>query len=148
LLQKRGFNGRRSALAVVSARSQVERVPAPDPGRERTRPSRRAALSAVAWEGKRIYVVDDEIVILKSMRTLLGVWGMESLTANSSAAAQLLFAQHGVPDLMIVDRDLGEGEHGSFAVAGFTTLQKPIAPDMLRLAIAAAVTSAGRSGKH
>jgi two-component system, sensor histidine kinase len=103
------------------------------------------------------------------MRTLLGVWGLESLTANSPESAQQLFAQHGVPDLMIVDLDLGEGEHGarltrrlrheygSFAVliitgasasealreaneAGFTMLQKPIAPEVLRQALVAALT--------
>jgi signal transduction histidine kinase/CheY-like chemotaxis protein len=128
-----------------------------------------AAPPAVHWEGRRIYVVDDEIAILKSMRTLLGVWGLESLTANSPESAQQLFAQHGVPDLMIVDLDLGEGEHGArltrrlrdeygpFAVliitgasasealreaneAGFTTLQKPIAPEVLRQALVTALT--------
>jgi signal transduction histidine kinase len=116
-------------------------------------------------QGKRVYVVDDEVDILKSMRTLLGVWGIGTLTADCAEAAEHIFAQHGRPDLMIVDLRLGEGEHGAkmadrlrrqygaFPVliitgetasealrqaheAGYATLQKPIAPEVLRQAIA------------
>jgi signal transduction histidine kinase len=121
-----------------------------------------------ALKGTRVYVVDDEIDILKSMRTLLAVWGVEALTANSSEAAHKIFEQHGRPDLMIVDLRLGEGEHGAqladrlllqygpFPVLiitgetasaalrqanerGFTLLQKPIVPEVLRRTIAAAM---------
>jgi CheY-like chemotaxis protein len=124
-------------------------------------------------QGKRVYVIDDEMDILKSMRTLLAVWGVEALTAGSSASAAQIFAQHGCPDLLIVDLRLGEGEHGAnlaarlqlqygrFPVviitgetasqalrqaneAGYTLLQKPIAPEVLRRAIVAATTSATR----
>ena len=120
-----------------------------------------------ALKGTRIYVVDDEIDILKSMQALLGVWGIEALTADSSAAAERIFEQYGCPDLMIVDLRLGGNEHGaqladrlrsrygSFPVliitgetasealrqaneSGYTLLQKPIAPEVLRRAIASA----------
>jgi CheY-like chemotaxis protein len=113
-------------------------------------------------------VVDDETDILKSMRTLLTVWGVEALTADSPVAAERIFEQHGRPDLMIVDLRLGDGEHGAqladrlrlqygpFPVLiitgesasealrqanerGYTLLQKPIAPEVLRRAIAAAI---------
>jgi len=120
-------------------------------------------------QGKRVYVIDDEVDIVKSMRTLLGVWGIEAFTADSPGAAERLFAQHGVPDLMIVDLRLGDGEHGAqladrlrrqyglFPVliitgetasealrqaneSGHTLLQKPIAPEVLRRAISAATS--------
>jgi two-component system, sensor histidine kinase len=121
-----------------------------------------------ALKGTLVYVVDDEIDILKSMRTLLAVWGVEALTADSSEAAERIFEQHGRPDLMIVDLRLREGEHGAqladrlllqygpFPVLiitgetasaalrqanerGFTLLQKPIVPEVLRRTIAAAI---------
>jgi signal transduction histidine kinase len=121
-----------------------------------------------ALQGKQVYVIDDEIDILKSMRALLDIWGAVVFTADSPQAAQRIFAQHGRPDLMIVDLRLGEGEHGAqlsdrlrlqygpFPVLiitgetasealrqanekGYTLLQKPIAAEVLRRAIAAAI---------
>ena len=124
-----------------------------------------------ALQGKRVYVVDDEIDILRSMRALLGVWGIEVVTAVSAAGTEQVFERHGAPDLMIVDLRLGEGEHGArlaqrlqqrygrFPVvvitgetasealreaheAGYAPLQKPIAPEVLRRAIVAATSKA------
>jgi two-component system, sensor histidine kinase len=119
-------------------------------------------------KGTRVYVVDDETDILKSMRTLLEIWGVEAHTADSPEAAEQLFGQHGRPDLMIVDLRLGEGEHGALLAdrlrlqygpfpvliitgetasealrqaneSGYRLLQKPIAPEVLRQAIAAVI---------
>jgi DNA-binding NtrC family response regulator len=115
-----------------------------------------------------VYVVDDELDILKSMSTLLTVWGIGVNTAESTRAADRIFEQHGPPDLMIVDLRLGEDEHGArladrlqqkygnFPVLittgetssealrqanerSYTLLQKPIAPEVLRRAIVVAV---------
>jgi two-component system, sensor histidine kinase len=125
----------------------------------------------VSLHGKRVYVVDDELDILKSMRALLNVWGIDTLTANSPTAAETLFEECGRPDLMIADLRLGEGEHGAHLAdrlqqrygnfpiliitgetssqallqankRGYTLLQKPITPEVLRRAIAAAVETA------
>jgi signal transduction histidine kinase/ActR/RegA family two-component response regulator len=125
----------------------------------------------VSLEHKRVYVVDDELDIRKSMRSLLGVWGVSVMTAESPSAADLLFEQHGPPDLMIVDLRLGQEEHGArvadrlqqtygqfpvLIITGetssealrqanersYTLLQKPIASEVLRRAIVAAVTDA------
>jgi two-component system, sensor histidine kinase len=133
-----------------------------------------ASAVEVSLEHKRVYVVDDELDIRKSMRSLLGVWGVSVMTAESPSAADLLFEQHGPPDLMIVDLRLGEEEHGArvadrlqqtygqFPVLiitgetssealrqandqGYTLLRKPIAPEVLRRAIVAAVTDASIS---
>jgi signal transduction histidine kinase len=123
-----------------------------------------------AFTGKRVYVVDDERDILTSMRTLLTVWGIDVSTAESPDAATLLFVENGPPDLMLVDLRFGEAEHGAdlarrlqrtygefpiLIVTGetssealrqaneqnYTLLQKPIAPELLRSSIAAALAA-------
>jgi signal transduction histidine kinase/ActR/RegA family two-component response regulator len=120
--------------------------------------------------GKSMYVVDDELDILNSMRSLLGVWGVRVQTGDSSNAADRIFEQYGPPDLLIVDLRLDAAEHGarlaerlqqtygSFPVLiitgetssealrqanerSYTLLQKPIAPEVLRRAIVTAVNS-------
>jgi two-component system, sensor histidine kinase len=120
--------------------------------------------------GKRVYVVDDEADILRGMSTLLKVWGVEVLTAESPRAADRMFADHGAPDLMIVDLRLGADEHGAQLAArlqrahgefpvlittgetssealraaneqSYTLLQKPIAPEVLYGAIVAAMAT-------
>jgi two-component system, sensor histidine kinase len=123
-------------------------------------------------QGKRVYVIDDELDILKSMSALLAVWGVTVVTAESARATERIFERHGTPDLMIVDLRLGEEEHGAhlaerlqrvygdFPVLittgesssealrqanerSYTLLQKPIAAEVLRRAIVAAVATAG-----
>jgi two-component system, sensor histidine kinase len=128
------------------------------------------ATAEVSLQGKRVYVVDDEHDILHSMRTLLGVWGMQTLTADSATAADRIFEQHGAPDLLLMDLRLGDDvhgarlaerlqrEHGRFPILiitgetasealkeavdrNYTVLRKPIAAEVLRRAIAATVTA-------
>lgn len=136
---------------------------------ESTTPERTTSGAAdPSLQGKRVYVVDDELEILKSMRMLLGVWGIAATTAESARAADRIFEQHGPPDLLIVDLRLGENEHGarladrlqqhygSFPVLiitgetsseallqanerSYTLLQKPITPELLRRAIVTAL---------
>lgn len=128
-----------------------------------------AAGGEVLLQGKRVYVVDDERDIRNSMRALCVVWGMQVETAESSDSLERLFAQHGAPDLMIIDLRLGESAHGAqlaegmqsrhgdFAVliitgetssealreanrSRYTLLQKPITAEVLRRAIGVAIT--------
>jgi CheY-like chemotaxis protein/two-component sensor histidine kinase len=120
--------------------------------------------------GKRVYVVDDERDILNSMRILLDVWGISVQTADSTSSAYRIFEKHGAPDLLIIDLRLGEEEHGArladrlqqihgqfpvLIITGETSsealrqanersyisLQKPIAPEVLRRAIVAATAA-------
>lgn len=124
------------------------------------------APSEVSLRGVRVCLVDDEVVILKSMGHLLNAWGMESLVTDSVAGAEKLFLQHGKPDLLITDLRLGKGEHGAELAArmrqqfgefpvliitgetssaalreaserGFKVLQKPVVAETLREAIVA-----------
>jgi two-component system, sensor histidine kinase len=120
----------------------------------------------VSLRGLRVYLVDDETDILRSMKHLLTAWGMECLPTDSAAGAELLFQDHGKPHLLITDLRLGKGEHGAeFALRmrhkwgrfpvliitgetsstalrdanerGFPLLQKPVVPETLREAIVA-----------
>jgi two-component system, sensor histidine kinase len=129
-----------------------------------------SSVAEASLQGKRVYVLDDELDILKSMSTLLAVWGITVTTAESPGVVDLIFERHGAPDLMIVDLRLGEQEHGAHVAErlqraygkfpvlittgetssealrqanerNYTLLQKPIAAEVLRRAIVAAVAS-------
>jgi signal transduction histidine kinase/CheY-like chemotaxis protein len=111
-------------------------------------------------QGKRFYVVDDEIDILDGMRWLLKAWDVDVETATSSKTTEDLFNQYGNPHLLIVDLRLrGEEQgaelanrlqrtYGGFPVlvvtgetalqsldkvdqAGYPLLKKPITPETL-----------------
>ena len=126
--------------------------------------------SMIPLNGKRVYVVDDEIDIVKSMTALFKMWGMEVQSVGSPDAVNQLFEQSGKPDLLIADLRLGSGEHGAamsdrlrrdfgyFPVliitgetasdalreanqAGYVVLQKPIAPEVLRDGIGSAIAA-------
>jgi signal transduction histidine kinase/CheY-like chemotaxis protein len=127
-------------------------------------PHEDAAAGWASLEGRRCYVIDDERDIRNSMRALLGVWGVQALTADSVKDADALFAQHGAPDLLIVDLRLADEEHGSHLAGrlqerhgkfpvliitgetssdalreaherGYMLLRKPIAAEVLRRSI-------------
>lgn len=65
------------------------------------------------FAGRRVYLVDDEHDVLRSMGRLLTIWGMKTLTAESVAAAEALCAAHGRPDLLITDLRFNDAEHGA-----------------------------------
>jgi CheY-like chemotaxis protein/anti-sigma regulatory factor (Ser/Thr protein kinase) len=95
------FVVRLSELADSAPASEVATPPAP------------AVAIAVSLEGRKIYVIDDEIDIQKSMTQLLQLWGARALSAGSPEAALKLFETHGKPDLLITDLRLGSGENGA-----------------------------------
>jgi signal transduction histidine kinase/CheY-like chemotaxis protein len=67
--------------------------------------------------GRVILVIDDETHILEAMRTLLGGWGAQVLTAASLEEA--LVATTGLeraPDLVVADYRLGAGPNGAEAI--------------------------------
>jgi signal transduction histidine kinase len=72
-----------------------------------------ASVPALALGGRRIYVVDDEVDILKSMTRLLELWGGQARSAHSPASAVQLLEEHGKPDLLITDLRLGADENGA-----------------------------------
>ncbi|MBS0612810.1 MAG: response regulator, partial [Proteobacteria bacterium] len=66
-----------------------------------------AASPANHQGGQRVFLIDDEQIILHSMRTLLVLWGYRVDTAASAREAEALFDAAGVPDLLIIDLRLG-----------------------------------------
>lgn len=124
-------------------------------------------------QGKRFYVVDNEIDILDGMRWLLKAWDVDVETANSPKTTEELFNHFGKPHLLIVDLRLRGGEHGAelasrlqrihgyFPVlvvtgeteleslnkvdkAGYPLLKKPITPETLFQAACMAIDPVGR----
>ena len=63
--------------------------------------------------GRRVYVVDDEVDVLRGTQALLNLWGLQVQGVRSGTAAEQLCAEQGAPDLMIADLRLGGTEHGA-----------------------------------
>jgi two-component system, sensor histidine kinase len=63
--------------------------------------------------GKRVMVIDDDVLVLDGMRGILQSWGCRVHTAASGAAALASVADGGgQPDLIISDLRLADGESG------------------------------------
>lgn len=77
------------------------------------------AAPALEWNegddlsGRSVYLIDDEVDILRSTQQLLATWGMHVATAESAAAAEQLFARSQRPDVLITDLRLRSGENGA-----------------------------------
>jgi signal transduction histidine kinase/CheY-like chemotaxis protein len=111
--------------------------------------------------GCSLIVIDDDRLVLESMRRLLEGWGCRVLAAGSAEAALIGIDAFGMPDLIVADYRLrigtgpqaieairrrlqnrtpaiiitgetGRGEPGDLATAGLVVLRKPIAPAKLR----------------
>ena len=151
----------RGACFTVSMPALAAPDPAPDAGRDAARAPR--------FAGQRVWVIDDEPDIQRSMRTLLGLWGLAVRTVSSGAELEALFADGGPPDLLVADLRLGADEHGAalarrlrarhpelqvLIMTGETSsvalrdanrdrlplLHKPVVPETLRDALAAALS--------
>jgi CheY-like chemotaxis protein len=66
---------------------------------------------------RRVYVIDDEIDVVRSMTQLLKVWGADVLVPDSVGQVDELFAAHGPPHLLITDYRLGQAESGAALAA-------------------------------
>lgn len=159
--------GRGSRFTVTLPGAVAADAPARQPSSAQT-PDGVAASEPALPVGLRIYLVDDEIAILRGLCALLRSWGAEPHAAIGAPQARALFERHGAPDLLIVDLRLRAGEHGAalaatlqaaygdFAVLvvsgesasvaqqqaggiGYGVLQKPLADRVLRQAILDAV---------
>jgi len=70
----------------------------------------------VPLQGRRLLVLDNEQIILQSMRSLLEQWGAEVLTAVDLEQAQARLGAH-PPDALLVDLHLDDNRTGGEAVA-------------------------------
>jgi CheY-like chemotaxis protein/anti-sigma regulatory factor (Ser/Thr protein kinase) len=82
-------------------------------GGEQVEPAPLPSHAPTNFAGRRVYLVDDERDVLRSMGRLLTIWGVETLTAESVAAAEALYVAHGKPDLLITDLRFSDAEHGA-----------------------------------
>jgi signal transduction histidine kinase/ActR/RegA family two-component response regulator len=72
-----------------------------------------ALQAADVARGKRVMVIDDDVLVLDGMRGILQSWGCRVHTAASGAAALASVADGGAPpDLIISDLRLADGETG------------------------------------
>ena len=70
-----------------------------------------------SWRGSRVYVLDDDLAVRRSMHSLLTLWGFEVFCAASANEVDALFAREGRPDLLIADLRLREAEDGATMTA-------------------------------
>ena len=74
-----------------------------------------AALGSIS--GKLVVVIDDDALVLDSTGGLLRSWGCDVLTAASAHVARARLAERDrVPDLIISDYRLSDGQHGIEAI--------------------------------
>ncbi len=123
------------------------------------------------FNNKQILIIDDDALVLKAMEGFMTPWGCRIITATSiKAAINNLTNLAVIPDLIISDYSLGNGETGIDAVrkirhsseknipaflmsgntdmekineahsAGFTLLSKPIQPMIIRSLVAQYLT--------
>jgi signal transduction histidine kinase/CheY-like chemotaxis protein len=78
--------------------------------------------------GKRVMVIDNDLLVLDGMRGILQSWGCEVLTASSGAAALASLAADGrQPELIIADYSLSDGTTGIAAIERLrTALDAPV----------------------
>jgi CheY-like chemotaxis protein len=63
--------------------------------------------------GKRVMVIDDDVLVLDGMRGILQSWGCcVQIAASGAAALAIVVDGGGQPDLIISDLRLADGENG------------------------------------
>jgi two-component system, sensor histidine kinase len=101
-LQSNPGRGSRFSISVPLAAERRETVPLPV-----------AVQATDLAQGKRVMVIDDDVLVLDGMRGILQSWGCSVHTAASGAAALASVADGGgQPDLIISDLRLADGESG------------------------------------
>lgn len=92
---------------VAPARSCAGSAPPPPPV-----PGKRGRKAAVADRGRRILIVEDEIMIAWWLQTLLEEMGYDDVAIACSGEDALDAAGRDMPDLMVMDINLGSSPDG------------------------------------
>lgn len=93
--------GKGSMFAVTLTRSQA---------RPRVAESRARTAAPVAFDGLKVVSIDNDATILDGMALLLGGWGCEVVTAQTSAEAIAHYLEnHSHPDIVLADFHLDKG---------------------------------------
>ena len=77
-------------------------------------------------------VVDDEAAIVEGMRVLLTAWGAEVVgSATGNDVLPELELRGRLPDLLIVDYQLGDGHHGTEVIDNLRDVLDPEIPAII-----------------
>jgi CheY-like chemotaxis protein len=128
-----------AAVSAMNARLNVLRDVARDYSKsdEAGQPSRSAAApmptrgSLDAATGKLVVVIDDDPLILEGTCGLLRSWGCNVVSADSVAALTALIDRQRLPDLIISDLHLSNGETGIDAIAALRKASRNTIPAFL-----------------
>ena len=126
--------GARVSVRSVHGRGSVFRVEVPLQASARPRPAvRRADLPAGESQGRGVIVlIDDEPVVLSSLRAVLQTWGFEVIAAESAAEAiRLLSARERPPAVILADYRLREGRTGTEAIRDVCGLYHRTIPSII-----------------
>ena len=95
-------------------------------------PARRAELPTGERGSRMIVLIDDEPVVLSSLRVVLQGWGYEVLAAESAAeAVRLLASREQPPNMILADYRLREGRTGTEAIRELCDLYHHAIPSII-----------------
>ncbi len=102
-------------------------------------PSVRAAPSSPTdLSGKLIVVIDDEESIVEGMKALLSGWGAEVIgSATGDDVLEAVYRTERMPDLLIVDYRLGDGENG---IQVAQRLRQELDPEIRAILVTGSIT--------
>lgn len=90
------------------------------------------------WRGRRVYVLDDDKEVVRSLCALLETWGLSVQGFDSPQALQAHILDEGYPDALIADLHLGGNQSGLAVAERLVETQGPL-PVLIITADAAAI---------
>ncbi|EQD55760.1 two-component sensor, partial [mine drainage metagenome] len=90
------------------------------------------------WRGRRVYVLDDDKEVVRSLCALLETWGLTVRGAGGAHDLQELVNVEGCPDVLIADLHLGRNQSGLAVAEHLVETQGPL-PVLIITADTAAV---------
>jgi len=90
------------------------------------------------WRGRRVYILDDDKEVVRSLCALLETWGLTVRGAGGAHDLQELVSVEGCPDVLIADLHLGRNQSGLAVAERLVETQGPL-PVLIITADAAAV---------
>jgi CheY-like chemotaxis protein/anti-sigma regulatory factor (Ser/Thr protein kinase) len=85
-------------------------------------PVEHSATALVSMEGKRVLLLEDDDMALEAVTKLLQSWGLQVSTASNIAQASIHLGRGAMPDVIVSDYRLDNGENGLEAIAALRAL--------------------------
>jgi two-component system, sensor histidine kinase len=106
-----------AGFATRSGGWSVSALQATEPAPQREGGAVQAVQRLHALQGRKVMVVDDEEPVRQSMQALLESWGCEVRVAEGLQEAQALLGQGFVPQMLLTDYRLREGQTGGQVIS-------------------------------